>query len=208
MLQTTADGSVNVLILYGVIPDTIYPIGNRQPDGSVAESWLETPDGNTILNHADYFGWNSQDDPYKTNLPPDEWSQAFLGVGTNKHGTLQNLMDLPNIAISTSQSNIPMVVTEDGTALTPSLVDFEFDRPFPLTQLGGEWFAEQMFASDTGNSQATLADPVILRDGNRGRLAIVHQTAWEDNPKGEVASEIIINYLLSSELDRLEDAIY
>ena len=34
--------------------------------------------------------------------------------------------------------------------------------------------------------------------GDRGRIAIVHQTSFEDNPKGEVAAEIIINYLLAN----------
>ena len=34
-----------------------------------------------------------------------------------------------------------------------------------------------------------MADPVIVRDGNRGRLALVHQTSEQDNPKGEVAAE-------------------
>ena len=79
MLQTTSDGSVDVLILYGVIPTTIYPSGNAMPDGSVAEDWIETSDGNTILNHADYFGYRS------------------TGRISNGAGGLQNLMDIPNI---------------------------------------------------------------------------------------------------------------
>ena len=186
MLQTTSDGSVNVLILYGLMPTTIYPPGNAMPDGSVAENWIETPDGNTILNHASYLGFWSTGN---TNFDRQIGQQ-------NGGGTLQNLMDIPNIWIDILQNNISMVVTEDGSALTPSLVDFQSDRPFPLHQLEGEWFAEKIFASDTGDSLATLADPVIVRDGNRGRLAIVHQTNLEDNPKGKVAAQIIINYLL------------
>jgi hypothetical protein len=68
----------------------------------------------------------------------------------------------------------------------------------PLNQLQGEWFAEKVFASDTGDDQATYADPVIIRDGNRGRLAIVHATyIHEGLLNGEVAAEIIINYLLA-----------
>jgi hypothetical protein len=68
----------------------------------------------------------------------------------------------------------------------------------PLNQLQGEWFAEKVFASDTGDDQATYADPVIIRDGNRGRLAIVHNTRlYEGLLNGEVAAEIIINYLLA-----------
>ena len=187
MLQTTSDGSVDVLILYGLIPITIYPPGNAMPDGSVAENWIETPDGNTILNHADSFGF---------------WSTGNINlegqVGErNGNGTLQNLMDIPNIFIPVDTDNISMFVTTEGSTLTPSLVNFQSDRAFPLDQLQGDWFAERILASNTGNAQATLADPVILRDGNLGRIAIVHQTSFEDNPKGEVAAEIISNYLLA-----------
>ena len=176
MLQTTSDGSVDVLILYGVIPTTIYPSGNAMPDGSVAEDWIETSDGNTILNHADYFGYRS------------------TGRIPNAAGGLQNLMDIPNISLF---FNMPMSVTLDGIALTPSLVNFRSNRAFPLNQLQGDWFAEKILASNTGSARATLADPVIVRDGNRGRIAIVHQTFERDNPNGEVAAEIIVNYLLT-----------
>ena len=177
MLQTTSDGSVDVLILYGVIPTTIYPSGNAMPDGSVAEKWIETRDGNTILNHADYFGFGS------------------TGNISNERGTLQNLMDIPDIEYYFG--SVPMFVTTDGSALTPSLVNFQSDRVFRLDQLQGDWFAEKILANNTGDARGTLADPVVVRDGNRGRIAIVHQTAYEDNPKGEVAAEIIANYLLA-----------
>lgn len=182
MLQTASDGSVDVLILYGPIPTTIYPPENSMPEGSVAENWIETPDGNTILNHADYLGF------WSTN-PERQLNGA---------GTLQNLMDIPDIFIRVDRDNIPMFVTRQGSAVTPSLVNFQSDRAFPLDQLRGKWFAEKIFASNTGNAEATLADPVIIRNGNRGRIAIVHQTFFEGNPKGEVAAEIIINYLLRS----------
>ena len=178
MLRTTANGVVNVCILYGVLPSTIYPSGNAQPDGSVAENWIETTDGDTILNHADYFGYNSSE-------------------GTaNERGAMQNLMDLPEIEINVYEHNIDMFVTVEGSRLAPSMVHFRSDRPFPLDQLEDEWFAEKVLASDTGNTQATLADPVIVRDGDRGRLAIVFHTLYKNNPKAEVAAQII-TYLLT-----------
>lgn len=194
MLQTTANGRVNVLISYGVIPDSIYPRGNSQPDGSIAENWIETPDGDTILNQADYLGWNSTGD--SEDVSPEDWD---MGAGSNGPGGLQNLMDIPDIFFF--GGSVSMSVTPDGSALTPSLVNFESQRHFPLSKLkeagAGAWFAEKIFASDTGGDQAAYADPIIVRDGNRGRLAIVHQTALQDDPKGEVAAEIIINYLLA-----------
>lgn len=178
MLQTTANGVVNVCILYGILPSTIYPSGNAQPDGSIAENWLETTDGDTILNQADYFGYNSSEGK------------------ANERGAMQNLMDLPEIEINVYEHNIDMFVTVEGSRLAPSMVHFKSDRPFPLDQLEDEWFAEKILASDTGNTQATLADPVIVRDGDRGRLAIVFHTLYKNDPKAEVAAQII-NYLLA-----------
>ena len=175
MLQTTSNGSVDVLILYGDTPNTIYPAGNVQPDGSVAENWIETSDGNTILNHGDWIFWGG-------------------GNAKNREQGLQNMMDIPGI---TMWGDTPMRVTATGSELTPSLVGFQSNRPFHLDALQGEWFAEKVFASDTGDENATRADPVIVRDGNRGRIAIVHQTEFGNNPKGEVAAEIVINYLLA-----------
>lgn len=185
MLQTTANGAVNVCILYGVIPATIYAAGNTQVDGSIAENWLESTDGDTILNHADYFGYYSSDET------------------PNYKATLQNLMDLPNLDINVENfEEFQMLITESGRTLTPSLVSFQSDRPFPLEQLDSEWFAEKIFASNTGDDEAEGSDPIILRDGKRGRIAMVHQTHHGNESKGEVAAQIIINYLLKDEKEK------
>ena len=199
MRHTTGDGNMNVIVLYGVLPASVYGTGNTQPDGSIAENWIETTDGDTILNHADYIAFNTDYDVDKvTEWTPDNANQA---VGSNGEGGLQNLMDNPNINLFTALragGGASMIVTSDGLALTPSLANFDSLRPIPLSQLQGEWFAEKVFASDTGNAEATYADPVILRDGDLGRLAIVHATTeYEGLLNGEVAAEIIINYLLA-----------
>ena len=196
MLQTTGDGNVNVIILYGVLPDSVYGAGNTQPDGSIAENWIETMDGDTILNHADYIAWNSDFEVGEvTGIVRTE------DVGVNQEGGLQNLMDNPSISLRDNRdvmSQKTMIVTSDGMALAPSLVDFESYRSIQLNQLQGEWFAEKIFASDTGNAQAACADPVVLRDGDRGRIAIIHGTPYHEGLlNGEVAAEIIINYLLA-----------
>ncbi len=179
MLQTTANSSVNVCILYGTLPHSIYPSGNAQPNDSVLEKWIESTDGDTLLNQADYFGYNSSE-----------------GKKANERGALQNLMDIPDIELDVYTHNTRMIVTEEGKTLTPSLNNFASDRTFPLDQLEGEWFAEKILATDTGGLNATFADPIIVRDGDRGRIAVVFHTQYKDNPKGEVAAEII-QYLLS-----------
>ena len=187
MLQTTSNGNVDVLILYGTLPISIYPPFNSQPDGSVAENWIESTDGNTILNHGDYFGfWGGG-------------NQEELGV-QNGVQALQAIMDIPHITMWDFglENNTPMIVTKDGKEVTPSLTNFKSDRAFHLDELTGNWFAEKVLASDTGTSQATRADPVIVRDGNRGRIGIVYQTFNEVNPKGKVVAELIASFLLGN----------
>ena len=182
MLQTTSDGNVDVLILYGTLPISIYPSFNSQPDGSVAENWIESTDGNTILNHGNYFGYVSR------------------GNRHNGVEALQAIMDIPHITMWDFglENNTPMVVTKDGKEVTPSLTNFKSDRAFHLDELTGNWFAEKVLASNTGTLQATRADPVIVRDGTRGRIGIVYQTFNEVNPKGKVVAELIANFLLGN----------
>ena len=199
MLHTTGDGNTNAIVLYGVLPASVYGTANSQPDDSIAENWIETTDGDTILNHADYIAFNTDYDVDKvTEWTPDNVHQA---VGSNRLGGLRNLMDNPNIDLFTAlqaSGSAPMIVTSDGIALTPSLANFDSLRPIPLAQLEGEWFAEKVFASDTGDAEAKYADPVIVRDGERGRIAIVHATTEHEGLlNGEVAAEIIINYLFA-----------
>ena len=196
MLQTTGDGKVNVVVFYGVLPDSIYPTGNTQPDGSIAENWIETTDGDTILNHADYLAFNTDYDVDKADHAAERVIDGTTAVGSNGGSGLRNLMDNPDISLF--NNDVPMIPTTDGLALAPSLVNFGTYRPMPLNQLQGEWVPEKVFASDTGNAEANYADPVILRDGNRGRLAIVHATFKHNGiPNAEVAAEIINNYLLN-----------
>ena len=187
MLQTTSDGNVDVLILYGAMPVSIYPPFNSQLDGSVAENWIESTDGNTILNHGDYFGF---------------WAGGHHEELGDQNGVqaLQAIMDIPHITMWDFglENNTPMVVTKDGKEVTPSLTNFKSDRAFHLDELTGNWFAEKVLASDTGALQATRADPVIVRDGNCGRIGIVYQTFNEVNPKGRVVAELISNFLLKN----------
>ena len=73
---------MNVLILYGVIPSTIYAAGNIQSDGSIAENWIETTDGDTILNQADYLGWNSEGDSSKlADMSQETLQKALVTAG-------------------------------------------------------------------------------------------------------------------------------
>lgn len=167
MKNVTGDDGLDICVLYGDIPPTLYPQGNTQPDDSVAEMFIETTDGDAIMNHADYMFWGLQ--------------------ARNEVGGLQNMMDIPGIVMW--DDNTPMIVTDEGKEIAPSLPDIQSDRPFHIDQLDGDWEIEVSLAQ---NEAGTRADPIIVRDGELGRLIPTIQTANGNEPKGAVAAEIII----------------
>ncbi len=175
VIGATDNGEVDVLVLYGYLPDTIYGAANSEPDNSLLELYLESTDGDVVINHADYM--------------------FYVSSQVNNVNGLQNIMDLPNITMWGNDD--AMTVTDQGAAISSSLVDFLSDRPFHVNELSGDWFVEAALAE---SADGTLADPVIVRDGNRGRLIPVHQANVQDDPKGAVAAEII-TYLFSGPTD-------
>jgi hypothetical protein len=166
MSAATGNGQLDVLVLYGYVPSSIYPELNAMVDGSIAELFIESTDGDVILNHADWM--------------------FYVSSQINGQAGLESLMDLTGVNLVAD--NTPMIVTTQGSEIAPSLGDFLTDRPFPFAALGGGWFVEASLAEDTAGLRA---DPVILRDGNRGRVVISHGTSLQDDPKGAVAAEII-----------------
>ena len=175
--QHTEQNGHHIIVLFGDLPPEIYPEGNTQPDGSIAEEFLD--DGNTISNSADWMFW---------------------GLGNrNAEAGLRNMMDVPGIV--QWDDNTPMMVTPEGKDLTPSLEDFMTDRPFHINDLAAtDWEIEIAFATNTGNKDgASLCDPCIVRNKEtNARLIQVHQTNQGDDPKGEVIAEIILNYYLEA----------
>jgi hypothetical protein len=168
------NGKTDVLVLYGSFPDTIYPPNNAQVDNSLAEFFIETNDGDTIINHADWMFY------------------VFSSGCCNGPLGLESMMDVPSFDLS--GDNTPMYVTAEGSEITPSLVNFWTDRAFRKELLGGEWFVEAALAE---SSFGQRMDPTIVRDGNRGRLVPALQAADQNDPKGAVAAEII-QYLMTN----------
>jgi hypothetical protein len=169
VLSHIANGQVDVLLTFGDIPDSIYPSGNAEPHRSLAKAFVD--DGNLIINTGDYM---------------------FFGNGRNGTGGLMNIMDE---AVTMWGDNTAVHLTSAGTRFTPSLRDFITDRPFSLTGLGAtDWQLEVSFA-DNG---AGLADPaVVYNRRSGGRLGIAYQKSDDSLPRGQVISEIILNWLPS-----------
>jgi hypothetical protein len=171
--EHTGNGQLDVLILCGTIPDSIYPFENKQPEGSIAENFLE--DGNMIINTGNWMFF----------LPRDSDDNA------NGAGGLQNMMDIPDITMW-NETNV--IITEEGEKYLPSLENsFTCDRPFHLDELQEPWEAEIIFAA---NASKTRADPVVVHDTDTdGRIAIIYQTRNNDNlPVGAVFSEFLLNW--------------
>ncbi|MEN6424223.1 MAG: discoidin domain-containing protein, partial [Phycisphaerales bacterium] len=101
----TGDGASDLLILCGQFPDTIYGGANAQPDGSLAELFLD--DGNTIINTGDYLFY------------------VNTAGSNNAEAGIQNMMDIPTITMWDDDTAV--TVTADGQTFTPALQDFATD---------------------------------------------------------------------------------
>ena len=189
MQRATGNGQLDVLVLYGSCPSEIY--SNQQPDGSIAERFIESTDGDTIINHADYMfyvGWESSTDPSSgESSGNDIWNQSQ---------GLQNIMDIPSITMWPSENSDggidQCIVTPLGQEISPTLgllEDVFTYRPFHVNEIAGSsWQVEAVLAQSLDGS---LADPIILRDGNRGRLISCFQIENPTEPIGVIGADII-----------------
>jgi hypothetical protein len=173
MTSRINDNKIDVLVLCGVTPNSIYKAGNEQPDGSIAEKFLDG--GNMIVNTGDYM--------------------FFIGTGlelNNGEDGLQNISDVKEFIFWVGGFMTP---TDEGTKYLPSLTEFSSDRSFNLDVPVNPWVPEVVFAQvDQGGMQA---DPAVIRNTTtNGRIAIFYQSEWqEDLPRGQVISEFILNWL-------------
>ncbi|GIX05857.1 MAG: hypothetical protein KatS3mg115_0260 [Candidatus Poribacteria bacterium] len=176
--QHTVKNGHHIIVLYGDFPPTIYPQGNAEPDGSLAEEFLDA--GNTFANSNDYFFWGLN--------------------GRNQEGGLQNMMDIPGITMW--DDNTPMTATAEGKKYMPNTLPDKYtvDRPFHVDQIAGtDWELEIAFGSNTGDQSGTRCDPCIIHNTQTdGRLIQVFQTNGLEQKEGEGLAEIILNYYLEA----------
>jgi hypothetical protein len=175
--EHTGDGQPDLLIMFGIFPVTIYPAGNAQPEGSLAELFLD--DGNVIINTGDYI--------------------FYVGSGGNNDaGGLQNMTDVSGAAMWGDDSFATMFTpTADGELYTPSLTTLPSNRPwFPAQFAGTDWEFELILAQTSDGSQA---HPAILHNTvTDGRLGVFFQCSQDTDSqlRGEVISEWINNWYL------------
>ena len=171
----TGDGTPDLLVMFGIFPSTIYPAGNAQPDGSIAELFLD--DGNVIINTGDYI--------------------FYVGsAGNNDAGGLTNMMDVGGAAMWGDDSGATLFnPTADGQLYTPSLTALPSNRPwFPAQFAGTDWEVELVLAQSTDGTQV---HPAILHNTvTGGRLGVFFQWSDDTQPRGQVISEWINNWYL------------
>jgi len=166
----TNDNKIDVLVLCGVFPDSIYKAENLQPNGSIAEKFLDA--GNMIVNTGDYIFFTTSKE-----------GSSNLDLG------LQNMTDA-EIDMWTGGYMEP---TKEAEKYLPTYTVFSSGRSFNTDKLIAPWVPEVLFGQDNERS-----DPAVIRNKNtNGRIAIFYQVEWpdEDLPRGQVMSEFILNWL-------------
>lgn len=169
----TGDGQADLLILFGIFPDSIYPGGNAQPDGSLAEVFLD--DGNIIVNTGDYIFY----------------------VGSSSNNNQEGLMNMSDTSASMwGDPGFDMAPTIEGHAVAPSFRGVNTNRPwFPSQLEGTDWQPELIIGQ---SADGTMADPVIMINTvTGGRLGTFYQRSDDSLPRGEVISEWINNWYLT-----------
>jgi hypothetical protein len=166
----TDDDELDVIILFGWLPASLYAPGNGEADDSVGELFLEG--GNMILNTADYIFY------------------VTVGGGANGDTGLKNMTD-SNLDLWTDGA--VCAPTEDGDKYTPRYNGHTAPRCFKVSQIEAdpEWELEVAFGDDGGSN----VDPAIIHNTEYdGRVGIVLQVSAV-TPKGEVFTDILNNWL-------------
>ena len=168
--EHTDNGVSDIIVTFGWFPTTLYTPGNADPDGSIAEDFIEG--GNVILNTADYIFYVTQ------------------GGGANGETGLKNIMD---INVDMWSDGTAIKPTNYGKKYTPTLKAFTSARTFKAAQIVDPWEVEVAF----GDNGAGFLDPAIVHDTETGgRIGIAYQVPGDDNlPRGELFTEMIDNFL-------------
>jgi hypothetical protein len=121
----TKNGVADIIVTFGWFPTTLYTPGNVDPDGSVAEEFLEG--GNIFLNTADYIFYVTQ------------------GGGANGEQGLKNMMD---INADMWSGGTAIKATADGKKYTPS----QMVKPWEVEMVFGDngaGFLDPVIVHDT-----------------------------------------------------------
>jgi len=177
------DGELDIIWLPGTMPSVLYPNPNKQPDGSLAENWLDK--GNMFINVADWFAYCT----YETGA---------RGADNGKAGA-ENILDLPGII--RFGDNTAMKRTPAGDKYLPSLPkEFRTDRPVVIGAIKSPWEVAALFGSPGGSDNPAKeadADPIVIHNTKTdGYVAIINQAALDDALKrADLTIDFIKNWV-------------
>ena len=171
--STHDDGTVDAVVLFGYLPETVYTPGNSQKDDSLIEQFIVG--GNIVLNAADYIFY------------------VTLGGGKN---AADGLKTITNSAFDCWGADADVFKpTAAGKKSVPSLpAEYNSPRPMKLDQIEADknWEVEVAFGSA---KDGALLDPAVIKSTTHGgRFVVVRQTPLAAPDRGKVFSEIIDNY--------------
>ena len=170
--STHDDGTVDAVILFGYLPETVYTPGNSQKDDSLIEQFIVG--GNIVLNAADYI--------------------FYVTLGGGKNGA-DGLKTITNSAFDCWGDGNVCKPTADGKKYVPSLLaEYPAQRPMKLEQVKADenWEVEVAFGS---SADGKLLDPAVIKSTTHGgRFVVVRQTPAAAPDRGKVFSEIIDNF--------------
>ncbi len=183
------EGGGNTLILTGITPSTIYPIGNAKPDGSLLEEFLDA--GNTIFNTGEYTFYTSEG--------PAE---------TNGQAALPNVVDVPEAHVWMNRgpdawdaAPVEMTPTKEGEDLIPSLKKYNTSYPFHLDDYEKSPWELEIALAENDDKDPRVEPAVLINTETGGRLGIFVQTYVGDVPHpgvswGAIMGEFIVNYFV------------
>ncbi len=171
--STQADGTVDAIILFGYLPETVYTPGNTQADDSLIEKFIGG--GNIVMNAADYI--------------------FYVTLGGGKNGD-KGLKTITNSNFDCWGADADKFTpTAAGKKYVPSLpADYNSPRPMKLDQIEADenWEVEVAFGSA---NDGKLLDPAVIKSTTHGgRFVVVRQTPAAAPDRGKVFSEIIDNF--------------
>lgn len=182
-VDNMADSELDIIWLNGCTPSVMYPFPNLEPDGSLAETWLDN--GNMIINVGDWFGYVSFE----------------CGARCAENGGMgaANILNLSS-GIIVSADGTQLSRTPAGEEYIPSLdSDVATDRPVSITAVADPWEVAEAFATDTGDADGSRADPIVIHNTDTGGyVAFINQkaggaSAWID--RGAAVSEFVVNWV-------------
>jgi len=170
------DGEPDIIWLNGCMPSVLYPNPNKQPDGSLAEEWLNN--GNIFINVADWFAYCT----YETGA---------RGADNGASGA-ENILNLPGII--RSADNTPLEATDAGKKYLPSIgAKLATWRPVVGTAVKSPWEIAEVFA---GKANGDMDPCVIHNTKTNGYMAFINQATTAGTiDRAKVTVEFVKNWI-------------